>query len=211
MSKYLTVSLFMFTFVLAPRTQATPTYWAAAESKAATGDTSKGDNVDSYSGYYCTVATAAALFAGANTVESVTTYLIGNYMAGQLALAASVTEGGKTAEIVTADKAAQLTPTGYVDGRYGFEAKYTASLATVGSEYLAMLFYDNGSDHLFRVMVNDPTDAANGNALFTDDAIASEFSAGKSGEWTPAGVPEPTSALMLLLGVAGLALRRKRA
>ena len=29
--------------------------------------------------------------------------------------------------------------------------------------------------------------------------------------WVPAGVPEPTSAMLMLLGMAGLALRRKRA
>lgn len=31
-----------------------------------------------------------------------------------------------------------------------------------------------------------------------------------SQEWTPAGVPEPSSAMLLLLGFAGLALKRRR-
>jgi len=207
MSKFLTISL--FTLAVSFAAQATPTYWAAAETEAATVDLSGGDNVSSYSGYYCTLATAAKLFGGASTVDAVTEYLSsGNYEAGKLALANSAKDDKKV-EIVTADKAAQLTPSGYVDGRYGFEVKYTASLATIGSEYLAMLFYDNGDDHMFRVMVNDPTDAANGNALFSDDTLASAYSQGKSGSWTAA--PEPTSGLLLLLGLAGLALKRKRA
>ena len=33
----------------------------------------------------------------------------------------------------------------------------------------------------------------------------------QAGSWTPAPVPEPTSGLLLLLGVAGMALRRRRA
>jgi len=208
MSKFISVSLSALALAIAPLAQATPTYWAAAESTAAKGDKSEGANIGSYSGYYCTVETAAKLFGVAGTVESITKYLVGHYAAGQLALTKSVTDKGKTAEIVTATQAAQLTSTGFVDGRYGFEVKYTVSLATIGSEYLAMLFYDNGKDHQFRVMVNDPDDVAGGNALFTDDAIASEFSAKNSGAWTAA--PEPTSGLLLLLGMAALALKRKR-
>ena len=34
---------------------------------------------------------------------------------------------------------------------------------------------------------------------------------GNTGAWTAAPVPEPTSGLLLLLGVAGMALRRRRA
>ena len=47
---------------------------------------------------------------------------------------------------------------------------------------------------------------ANGNAgvNFTSDKTL-------PGAWTVQGVPEPTSGLLLLLGVAGLALRRRRA
>jgi len=41
--------------------------------------------------------------------------------------------------------------------------------------------------------------------------FASKSEMGTAGNWTTLAVPEPTSGLMLLLGVAGLALRRKRA
>ena len=56
-------------------------------------------------------------------------------------------------------------------------------------------------------MVSAPNKAFSAiDAKFT---ASGTFSA--STPWQPAGVPEPTSGLLMLLGVAGLALRRRRA
>jgi len=41
--------------------------------------------------------------------------------------------------------------------------------------------------------------------------LSGTATAGSQGSWTAASVPEPTSGLLLLLGMAGLALKRKRA
>ena len=57
----------------------------------------------------------------------------------------------------------------------------------------------------------DPTDATYSEAT-TVQFTASQYSnTGLSGGWQSAAVPEPTSGLLMLLGMAGLALRRKRA
>jgi len=203
MSKFLTFSLFIFTFSFVAT--AMPSYWAAVETTAATGDKSDGANLNSYSAYYWTVGNAASLFGVASTLGAVETYLANNFADGRRAL--EISAGSSTpAEIASVDKAAQLTSDGYVDGLYGFRATYGDALSSsvLGSEYLAMLFYENGADQEFRLMT---TTLENGNLHFSADPFET---VGNPGAWQQA-VPEPTSALLILLGVAGLALKRKRA
>ena len=71
-----------------------------------------------------------------------------------------------------------------------------------------------GSDYYFTVGAADPVKVtsailAGGSAAFVfDDQITGEV--GGAG-WQSVAAPEPTSGLLLLLGVAGLALKRKRA
>ena len=81
---------------------------------------------------------------------------------------------------------------------------------------------DGGTLDVYYVIVDSSTDpskyyasskttltgrAATGTAIETGFASV----ANSSVSWTATGVPEPTSALLMLLGVAGLALKRKRA
>lgn len=48
-------------------------------------------------------------------------------------------------------------------------------------------------------------------SVSTSNTLSFNFSSITSGkEWTPSGVPEPSSAMLLLLGFAGLALKRRR-
>jgi len=201
-TRFLAFSLFTFAFSFVAT--ATPSYWAAVETTAATGDTSGGANQDLYSTYCWTVAKAADLFKVDGTVDAVETYLANNFAAGRSALAASAGSGAAV-EVVSADKAAQLTTDGYVDGLYGFRATYGDALSSsvLGSEYLALLFYENGNDLEFRLMT---TTLENGNLHFSADPYET---VGNPGAWQQA-VPEPTSALLILLGMAGLALRRRR-
>ena len=53
-------------------------------------------------------------------------------------------------------------------------------------------------------------EAVKANVLAQKSSTA-QIGFGSNGTWTAAPVPEPTSGLLLLLGVAGLALKRKRA
>jgi len=199
MSKFLTSSLFILAFYFA---HAVPNYWAAAYTEAYSGDTSSGADVGMYTGYYCTIESAQTMFGGNNDVDSVTSYLATHYADGLAALKANASVDMGSAPV------GQLTVRDYENGQYGLKATYGDPL--VGSEFLAVLFYDADSSGTaaYRVMANDSeTMQSLGCALFSDQALAS---GGKVGAWTGA-VPEPTSGLLFLLGLAGLALRRKRA
>ena len=93
--------------------------------------------------------------------------------------------------------------------------------STTYSYYLATVVTDGGKDYLYvsdakgTIAGSDPTKA---NALTIADASTSQDFKGiyesgttaAAGWYTTAAVPEPTSGLLLLLGVAGLALRRKQ-
>ena len=49
------------------------------------------------------------------------------------------------------------------------------------------------------------------NGISSNSSSLTSKTIGLTGNFTAASVPEPTSALLMLLGVAGLALRRRRA
>ena len=70
------------------------------------------------------------------------------------------------------------------------------------SDTFAQFAYLNGTDEATTLSIT--TDLLNANAQTAGLP-------GAQNGWATAAVPEPTSAMLLLLGVAGLALKRKRA
>ena len=89
-------------------------------------------------------------------------------------------------------------PTDYASGK----TAYAALIYTYGSG--ADLYYMSNIGSAYVEGLMDVDVSYMGQKLFGD-------ASGSATAWSTAAVPEPTSGLLMLLGMAGLALRRKRA
>jgi len=187
MKHILAFSLFLFAFTSA---HAANVNWATVETAAATGDATPGlASVANYSAYYLTATTAEELFAS-SALATVADYLKTHYETGRSGVAASGTA---------------LKAGSYGLGQYSF-TEYSAS-AVAGQDYLAILFYDKVDSHEFRVFGTTSAAVYDTSIVFDDQTAA----VGTFGAWTtPGAIPEPTTGLLLLLGMASLALRRKQ-
>ena len=169
--------------LLAGTAQAMPT-WATRNTTAHPGDTSPSDaRAMNYSAYLCTVETAEALF-GTTALAEIEEYITYHY--------------SKTAEGTK-----ELKDPYYVDGSYTLDC-YDGTVYS-SADYIAVAFY---GDHKFRVYGEGSAQLVNGSLVF-DDASAAQ---GTVGDWKTASnvIPEPSSGLLLMMGGALLALRRRR-
>ena len=149
------------------------------------------------------MAQAGTFFGGNTGYAGITDYLRSteNYAEGVAQIAA----GGIGLGIYESDM-----------GELSFTKNFESGLAS--GDYIALATYENGDDQYFRVFAN-----STGDGMLVLDPLAD--GGGEAGAWTPVGssgpgpgpgpgpspAPEPTSGLLVLLGLAGLALRRGRA
>ena len=159
-------------------------HWALLKTAGAEGEAT--DDSSYYQAYYCSLDTVESFLGGNTAADAITTYLAEN----------------RDAYDGLAEVGVGFDPYAFDDGVYGF-SDYFATGKTAGGAYLAITSYTGGEKEMFRVFTTEANAA--GSLLFSPGKTGG----GEAGAWTVAAVPEPTSGLLLLLGVAGLALRRK--
>ena len=125
--------------------------------------------------------------------------------------------------IASAVKAGTVASQDWFYGSKGYIANNTidgGSKLTAGSEYNFSALIVDGDKYMvsksyaqnaYTPGVDEATAVSFGSAFFGVNALTYNATTAANGWAATTAAPEPTSAMLLLLGVAGLALKRKRA
>ena len=104
---------------------------------------------------------------------------------------------------------------GSTTGKYTNKATVPApkDTAVANTTYYAAIIatYGTGDSMMYYAEKASVTTGDDGNGAFTMGGGHLDSATAAASAWTTASVPEPTSGLLMLVGLAGLALRRRRA
>ena len=125
----------------------------------------------------------------------------------------SFTDGAKLSDAVYAD---YKSLTGYnataSSGKKGTANMDTGVDYSAGTTLYGVILYTTTQDSKDYYMGNVATGVVEGSADIDVGGLSQAiFGTSYATAWSTAAVPEPTSGLLMLLGMAGLALRRRRA
>ena len=163
--------------------------WALLDTKGALGEN---EATTGYSAYLCTKDAAANLFGGASDYNTITAYLTEYYV--------DFSQG------ITGMDKMDVYGDGFDAGIYSF-SKYFQEGSLGDDSYIAIVAYLGESGNQFRVFES----AVSGGTIYFDPDAGEGQTTGMAGDWTVAAIPEPTSGLLMLFGLAGLALKRRKA
>ena len=116
-----------------------------------------------------------------------------------------VKAGGTTASNAGGTKTASLTSKASTSAPNGTAVANTTYYAAI------IATYGTGDDMKYYAEKASVTTGDDANATYSFAAGKLDSVAGAASNWQSAAVPEPTSGLLMLVGLAGLALRRRRA
>ena len=146
-----------------------------------------------------------------NNIKNANGYLIYSDTLSQSAAVAAFNSAGASYESTIASSAA-LATAGYIN-----EANWRgeAEVSRISEMYVLCFDQDNNNNYMYVSPVATPEGVDfTIDGFGTSSAAAMSASSFNGAGWYTGGtssVPEPTSGLLMLLGVAGLALKRKRA
>ena len=160
-----------------------------------------------------------------SSAKGITVYILNTAGSDYSSLLAGVADGSKTAaDVASSASLVESRTTGTSNaqaGKIGSGTSFIESTITgagLGESYsLAFLVFDTTSDPSKTYYYLSSTQTAkgyggSGDYIAANSTAAQWTSSNAGGTWTEvASVPEPTSGLLMLVGLGALALRRRRA